>query len=77
MEGSYVCVEAAHSIPQDVQDISPSVEWKKIYLFRNVLAHEYFGINSRLLWDIIQNRLTELGKEIQVLLLERTNPQPR
>ena len=60
--------EAARNIPQEVKDRHPSVKWKKVYLFRNVLAHEYFGIDSQLLWDIIQNRLPELKKDIQAIL---------
>ncbi|WP_420265945.1 DUF86 domain-containing protein [Candidatus Magnetominusculus dajiuhuensis] len=60
--------EAAKNIPQEVKDKYPAVDWKKVYLFRNVLAHEYFGIDNQLLWDIIQNRLPELKKEIQSIL---------
>ncbi|QWR76073.1 HepT-like ribonuclease domain-containing protein [Candidatus Magnetomonas plexicatena] len=60
--------EASKNIPQEVQDNYPAVDWKKVYLFRNVLAHEYFGIDNQLLWDIIQNRLPELSMEIQSIL---------
>ncbi|KJU84770.1 protein containing DUF86 [Candidatus Magnetobacterium bavaricum] len=60
--------EASRHIPQDVKDKYPVVEWKNVYLFRNVLAHEYFGIDNQLLWDIIQNRLPELRNEIQSIL---------
>ncbi len=60
--------EASKNIPQEVQDNYPAVDWKKVYLFRNVLAHEYFGVDNQLLWDIIQNRLPGLRKEIQGIL---------
>ncbi|MBF0537460.1 MAG: DUF86 domain-containing protein [Nitrospirae bacterium] len=60
--------EASRNIPQEVKDNYPDVDWKKVYLFRNMLAHEYFGIDNQLLWDIIQHRLPELRKEIQSIL---------
>ena len=60
--------EASKNIPQDVKDNYPAVDWKRVYLFRNVLSHEYFGIDNQLLWDIIQNNLPDLMKEIQSIL---------
>lgn len=36
--------------------------------FRNYLIHEYFGIVNHIVWDIIQNRLPELLKQISDLL---------
>ncbi len=35
--------EASSKIPQGIRDRYPSIEWKRITNFRNVLAHEYFG----------------------------------
>lgn len=55
-------------IGEAARNSHPSVEWKKVYLFRNVLTHEYFGVDSRLLWDIIQNRLPELKAKIREIL---------
>ncbi|MBI5199327.1 MAG: DUF86 domain-containing protein, partial [Nitrospirae bacterium] len=37
--------EASSKIPQEIKDKYPFVEWRKISDFRNVLIHEYFGIN--------------------------------
>ncbi len=66
--------EASRNIPQEVKNNYSTVDWKKIYLFRNVLAHEYFGIDNKLLWDIIQNRLPKLRQEIGgVIEKEQTN----
>lgn len=35
---------------------------------RNILAHEYFGIDYEIMWDIIKNKLPDLEKSIQSLL---------
>ncbi len=65
--------EAASKIPQEIRDKYPSIEWRKIADFRNVLAHEYFGINYKIMWDIIKNKIPDLQKGIQAML-EKEKP---
>ena len=59
---------AAKSIPQDVKDRYTEVEWRKIYLFRNVLAHEYFGVDNKVLWEIIKEKIPELASQFEAIL---------
>ena len=59
---------AAKSIPQDVKACYPEIQWRKVYLFRNVLAHEYFGINKAVLWEIISQRVPELSAQVGEVL---------
>lgn len=68
--------EASGKIPQEVRDRYPSVEWKRISDFRNVLAHEYFGIKHKIMWDIIKNKLPELERQIKSIVdQEKSNTQ--
>ncbi len=60
--------EASGNIPKEIKDKYPLVEWRKISDFRNVLIHEYFGVNYKIMWDIIKNKLPNLQKEIQSIL---------
>ncbi len=60
--------EAANNIPQEVIARYPVIEWRKIIDFRNVIVHDYFGIDYEILWDIIKNKLPELQKGIQTIL---------
>ena len=36
------------------------IEWHKIRGFRNLIAHDYFGIDIEEVWDIIQNKTPDL-----------------
>ena len=46
------------------------IEWGKIYAFRNVLAHDYFGILAEEVWQIIKNDLPKLKTDLQNILNE-------
>jgi uncharacterized protein with HEPN domain len=54
--------EAARKIPVQLKSKSgiSEEEWRKILGLRNILAHEYFGVNLKVVWDIIQNKLPPL-----------------
>jgi uncharacterized protein with HEPN domain len=44
------------------------VEWHKIISLRNILIHEYPGIDLETIWDIIENKLSPLEKQIKEIL---------
>jgi uncharacterized protein with HEPN domain len=68
--------EASSKIPQEIRDKYPFVEWRRISDFRNVLAHEYFGIKYKIMWDIIKNKLPELERQIKPIIdEEQSNSQ--
>lgn len=52
--------EAAGSLPDEVRDKMPEIDWRKFKGLRNILIHEYFGINSAIVWDIVRNKLGPL-----------------
>lgn len=60
--------EASSNIPQEIKDKYPFIEWRRISDFRNVLAHEYFGINYKIMWDIIKNKLPDLLRDIKIII---------
>jgi len=60
--------EAVKNIPHDIREKYPFVEWQKVTDFRNVLAHEYFGISKKIMWTIIKDKLPPLQKDIQTIL---------
>jgi len=43
------------------------VEWNKMISTRNHLIHGYFGIDAKIIWNIIQNILPKLKMQIDIL----------
>jgi uncharacterized protein with HEPN domain len=48
-------------------EINDQIEWYKIRGFRNLIAHDYFGIDIEEVWDIIQNKIPDLKQFISSL----------
>jgi uncharacterized protein with HEPN domain len=51
--------EASKNIPTDIQNKYPEIPWKKMYGLRNLIAHEYFGIDYEMIWEIAKNNLPQ------------------
>ncbi len=62
--------EAVKNLPADLKRRYPHIEWKKIAGLRDVLSHEYFGINYNILWDIVKNKIPELKEQIKKIIEE-------
>jgi uncharacterized protein with HEPN domain len=54
--------EAVKNIPKEITDEYPDIPWKDIAGMRDMLAHEYFGINMKRVWKVASDDLPELQK---------------
>lgn len=59
--------EAISNIPEDIKGMFPEIDWRSIKDFRNFIIHEYFGIDSRIVWDAVKFELPVLKDQIQQL----------
>ena len=48
----------------------PEIEWSRVAAFRNVLVHNYLGIDLDTVWEIVQRDIPELKRVILIMLLE-------
>lgn len=62
--------EAARKLPERARAGHPEVDWRKIAGLRDVLVHEYFGIDEEIIWDVVQNKLPPLKTTTTGMLRE-------
>lgn len=60
--------EAAARLPPDVQARFPTVPWSRIKGMRNMVAHEYFGLDRFLVLDVARHKVPELRRAIEPAL---------
>jgi uncharacterized protein with HEPN domain len=52
--------EAVKCLPPDLLNRRPDIPWKKIARFRDIVVHHYFKVDLEVVWDVIQNQITQL-----------------
>lgn len=57
--------EASSRIPEDFKTIHAQIPWNEMRGLRNRIAHDYFGIDYEIVWDIIQEKLESLAHQIR------------
>jgi uncharacterized protein with HEPN domain len=62
--------EAAKRIPAPVRNKYADVPWKDMIAMRNKVIHEYFGVDSEILWQTIKEDIPALKKQVQRILEE-------
>ena len=60
--------EAVASLSDELKEKHTNVEWYRIKAFRNVIAHEYFGISNKQVWNVICNDLPRLKSSIEKII---------
>ena len=60
--------EAANHISIERQKLYPEIKWRSIIALRNLLIHEYFGIDTQVIWNIINKDIPDLKKNIIKIL---------
>ena len=60
--------EATKHVPEEVRRKYPFIEWKKFSGLRDILIHEYFGIDLDILWDIVKNKIPALKIDVNKIL---------
>ncbi len=56
--------EATKNIPSDFRNKHSVIPWKRMAGMRDVLIHEYFGVNLKRVWRVVNKDLPRLKKEI-------------
>lgn len=60
--------EAVKNVPADYRTQHKQVPWKRVAGLRDVLIHQYFGVDAELTWSLLQEDLPALKRQIEELL---------
>jgi len=71
VRGFEVIGEAASRISNALREAHPEIPWRRIVGFRNVLIHQYVGVDLDLVWENVATRLPELIAQLENVLRER------
>lgn len=63
-----VMSESTQRLSDNLKDSQPEIDWLKISGFRNVLVHDYLGVDVERIWTIIEKELPSLKIAIQEML---------
>lgn len=60
--------EAASHVPEEVRVGNPEVPWSRMRGMRNLIVHEYFGIDPKIIWDTVWGELPRLEDQLKEIL---------
>jgi len=60
--------ESTQRLSARARESQPGIEWYKIAGFRNILVHDYLGVDVEKVWNIVQNDLPVLKRAVSQML---------
>ena len=60
--------ESTQRLTPEIKESHPQVDWERIAGFRNVLVHDYLGINMVRVWEIVEHHLPDLKSRVESVL---------
>jgi uncharacterized protein with HEPN domain len=60
--------EAARGLTEKVRSEHAGTSWAQIIGLRNIVVHEYFGLNLRQVWMVVERDLPKLRVEVEAML---------
>jgi len=62
--------EAANMLTAEFQAAHPETPWEMVKGMRNYIVHEYFQIDSQVVWDVVSKELATLHQQITTYISE-------
>jgi uncharacterized protein with HEPN domain len=62
--------ESSQRLSDDIKDGYPEIPWRKISGFRNILVHDYLGLDLDVIWSVVEQELPNLERVLTIIALE-------
>jgi len=62
--------EASRHIPRAIKEKYPDLPWMEMYTMRNIVIHEYHGVNLKIIWQTVTEDLPPLIPQLKEILEE-------
>jgi uncharacterized protein with HEPN domain len=59
--------ESTQRLSDEAKESQPQIDWYKIAGFRNILVHDYLGIDTETVWNIIKKELPALREAVRMM----------
>jgi uncharacterized protein with HEPN domain len=60
--------ESSQRLSETVKLTQPSIDWRAIAGFRNILVHDYLGLDLDTIWLVIEQDLTQLKNALEAMM---------
>lgn len=67
-----VIAMALDRLENSIKESYPTDSWDGIRRFRNYIAHDYFGVHSSILWQVLTDSMPKLKRQLIQILEDRT-----
>ena len=57
--------EAVNHLPEEITSAHPEIPWPQIRGFRNILVHQYFGVDLDVVRDVVETHLPPLADTLR------------
>ena len=60
--------QSAKNLPEDIRENHPEIPWRQIIGMRNIIVHEYLGLDLAEVWNVIGQDLPELEEQLKKII---------
>ena len=60
--------EASRHVPTDIRIRYPDIPWVEMLTMRNIVIHEYHGVNLEIIWQTVKENLPPLVSPLKQIL---------
>jgi len=63
-----IMAESTQRLSDRLKQTQPKIDWHKIAGFRNILAHDYLGVDIERVWNIIEREIPTLKEAVHGMI---------